>query len=136
MQHDIALIKLKKPIKYTDKIQPACLPKNKAKSYPEPGSTSYIVGFGDTDENGTYPNVLMNAKVKVYDGYECNQTIYALNQQLLNENLSTPDLTGESYVTGGDISMDSAIQICAGDKESVSDSCQGKKTMCIFLYFV
>lgn len=135
MQHDIALIRLKKPIEYTDKIQPACLPKNKDKNYPEPGSISYIVGFGDTDENGTYPNVLMNAKVKVYEGYECNQTIYALNQQLLIENSSTLDLASETYLTG-DISMDSASQICAGDKESVADSCQGKKKtiMHLFLY--
>ena len=66
--YDILLFNLDKPIdKFTDEIQPACLPFNQsAIDYPPPNSTSLIAGWGLTEVN-TLADDLQNALNKVID---------------------------------------------------------------------
>ena len=65
---DIMLFILDQPIdKFTNEIQPACLPFNQsAIDYPPPNSTSLIAGWGLTEVN-TLANNLQNALNKVID---------------------------------------------------------------------
>ncbi|CAH2275247.1 acrosin-like, partial [Pelobates cultripes] len=97
--YDLALIELNKPVKYTDFVQPACLP----------GSTvdistlhpCYISGWGITQEKSIQTaDILQEAKVNQIDLDTCNSSRW----------------------------YDGAIKnfnLCAGYEEGGIDSCQG-----------
>ena len=45
VQNDIAILKLSTPVKFSNFIRPACLPKNQQASWPSEGSDVTIVGW-------------------------------------------------------------------------------------------
>lgn len=51
--HDIALLKLRKPIQFNKNIMPVCLPTDNADPS---GKTGIAVGWGRTSEGGTLPS--------------------------------------------------------------------------------
>ncbi|KAJ9579980.1 hypothetical protein L9F63_004363 [Diploptera punctata] len=69
--NDIGLIKLKKPIQYTDSIKPVCLP-DPASDYTN--LTGMITGWGRTAQNGKPSRYLRNAGVKIIPQEACKNT--------------------------------------------------------------
>jgi len=75
MNNDIALIKIKGPIKYSDHVQPICLPEPYLQF--EENQEFYVVGWGKL--NGTtfdYPKELRQVNVPFIDDDECNSWRY------------------------------------------------------------
>ncbi|XP_028276322.1 transmembrane protease serine 13a [Parambassis ranga] len=96
---DVALLVLKSPVVFNDKVQPACLP-----TYDQRfahGTHCWTSGFGMTDPgSGTVSRDLMEVTVDIIDSQVCNgRSVYG--------NAVTKNM------------------ICAGDLEGGKDSCQG-----------
>ncbi|XP_075858665.1 transmembrane protease serine 4 isoform X2 [Microcebus murinus] len=98
-EKDIALIKLKSPLTFSDTIRPICLP-----FFDEelaPATPVWVIGWGLTEENGgKMSDILMQASVEVIDSRKCNAE--------------------DSYQ--GDVTEK---MLCAGIPEGGVDSCQG-----------
>ena len=54
--YDVALMKLKTPIKYNNRVRPVCL----ANSDFDPGTNCFVTGWGHTTEGGNIPRVKCN----------------------------------------------------------------------------
>uniref|UniRef100_A0A3Q0QTS8 Transmembrane serine protease 13b n=1 Tax=Amphilophus citrinellus TaxID=61819 RepID=A0A3Q0QTS8_AMPCI len=96
---DVALLKLKSPVTFNDKVQPACLPafdQNFAH-----GTQCWTSGFGTTQAgSGVVSKDLMEVTVDIIDTRVCNsRDVY---EGLVTDNM-----------------------ICAGKLEGGKDSCQG-----------
>uniref|UniRef100_A0A670JF83 Acrosin n=1 Tax=Podarcis muralis TaxID=64176 RepID=A0A670JF83_PODMU len=100
--NDIALIKLEKPVTFSDYVQPACLPPVTMGSDTS-FSDCHISGWGTTSQNserlGT-SDILQEAKINILDTKKCNSS------QWYNGAMSPHT-------------------ICAGYEEGGIDSCQG-----------
>jgi len=70
MVNDVALIKLPKPIPFTDKIQPVCL----AKTVPAPGTSCFVAGWGATSQGGFSSDKLLEAKVETIPDHQCSSS--------------------------------------------------------------
>jgi len=76
LDYDIALFKLKKPVKFTKYVKPACLPSKKL----APGTECYITGWGKISHPGSmHEKVLQQAKLPIVDSRVC----YAKNKQII-----------------------------------------------------
>ncbi|KAM9316694.1 plasminogen [Gastrophryne carolinensis] len=94
---DLALLKLKSPVLYTDEVLPICLP---PKYYVVPDkSECYVTGWGETQGTGK-AGVLKEAGFPVIENKVCNKPEY------LNNKVTTREL-------------------CAGNIYGGVDSCQG-----------
>ncbi|XP_078389164.1 transmembrane protease serine 13-like isoform X2 [Cetorhinus maximus] len=97
--YDIALMKLKRPLQFTDNVRPACLP-TYGQQFPE-GMTCWITGFGYTHEGApSTSNILLEASINIIGSNTCNQ---------------------RSYYNGAI----TRSMICAGKPSGGVDSCQG-----------
>ena len=96
--HDIALIKLASPIKFSDKISPVRIPENRGD---HTGRSVLVSGWGVTSLNGDhrYPDILQRAEVEIISDEEASVAY------------------GGSYV--------GKIMIAAGVKNGGIDSCYG-----------
>jgi len=106
MMNDIAILKLKADIKFSDKVKPACIPTDTSKTYV--GATATVSGWGGTvlnsPEEGQKPNFQQKTS--------CN--LKATNLKILASN------------AGNCVSMTAGEKkstICA--YETKTDSCQG-----------
>ena len=61
--YDVALIKLKKPIKFNNDVRPECLP---TKDFP-PGTNCYATGWGRAQEGGNISQVNMTCIYDIHD---------------------------------------------------------------------
>ncbi|KXJ23498.1 Transmembrane protease serine 6 [Exaiptasia diaphana] len=77
--YDIALMKLKKSITYSDKVQPVCLP---TQSYP-PGTNCYVTGWGDLTDGGRSPWRLRQVQVPLVSTRECSRYNSGLTSRML-----------------------------------------------------
>jgi transmembrane serine protease 3 len=70
MVNDIAIVKLSKPIKFTNDVQPACLP-NPGEQIPDnaPGT---VAGWGLTREEGRSSNLLLQVSVPIVNNNTCS----------------------------------------------------------------
>ncbi|XP_025831834.1 serine protease persephone-like isoform X2 [Agrilus planipennis] len=97
-EHDIALLRLKKRVKNTDYIHPACL-----FTKPENPEKVIVTGWGSTSYNDYKgSNVLQKAVLHSVPNTHCNQTYFSRLSQVI-----TPS------------------QLCAGSKDASTDTCQG-----------
>jgi secreted trypsin-like serine protease len=99
--HDIALLRLRRNVKFSDYIKPVCLPTSTAdmtKSYV--GDRLFIAGWGLT-ENRTRSNIKLKVQVPVNDLSDCNSTYKAVYISLADGQLCA----------GGELGQDS----CRGD---------------------
>ncbi|XP_017769450.1 PREDICTED: transmembrane protease serine 9-like [Nicrophorus vespilloides] len=68
--YDIAILKLKYPLKYNERINPVKLPEDDF--YPAPGTNVFVSGWGVTDENSETPEkVLRGAEVMIINHDIC-----------------------------------------------------------------
>ncbi|XP_025030943.1 transmembrane protease serine 12-like isoform X2 [Python bivittatus] len=97
-ENDVALFKLVKSIKYSDYIQPICLPESPL--WNKSQYSCYVSGWGDTKEKGKRKLILQEAQVDIIPLITCNQ--YDWYGGILTWNM-----------------------LCAGSKSGRVDSCQG-----------
>ncbi|EFB25442.1 hypothetical protein PANDA_012582, partial [Ailuropoda melanoleuca] len=95
--HDIALIKLKTPLNYTEFQKPICLP-SKADTNTV-YTNCWVTGWGFTKEKGEIQNTLQKANIPLVPNEECQKAYrdYEVTKQM----------------------------ICAGYKEGGKDACKG-----------
>ncbi|XP_068633276.1 serine protease persephone-like isoform X2 [Battus philenor] len=99
--HDLAIIRLTKPVPYSNKIFPACLYTKER----EPTTPLYVTGWGVTDiTRASTSKVLLKALLDIVQRDRCNM-LYTKTRRL-------PD-----GITDG--------QICAGHATGLKDTCQG-----------
>lgn len=70
--HDIALLKLRKPVEFTKHIRPVCLPKSRDPA----GRTGTVVGWGRTSEGGMLPTVVQEVEVPILTQNQCKAMKY------------------------------------------------------------
>ncbi|KYQ53176.1 Serine proteinase stubble [Trachymyrmex zeteki] len=93
--HDVALLKLRKSVKFSKKIRPICLPQP---GTDPAGKEGTVVGWGRTSEGGMLPGKVQEVQVPIHSLTQCRKMKYRANR--ITENM-----------------------ICAG--RSNQDSCQG-----------
>lgn len=93
--HDIALLKLRKPVSFTKNIKPVCLP---TETIDPSGKTGIAVGWGRTSEGGALPSVVQHVEVPILTLNQCRSMKYRSTR-------ITPNM------------------VCAG--KGKQDSCQG-----------
>ena len=104
--NDITILKLAQPIKFSNTIQPACLPG--PNDGPDVGTYGLVAGWGDLTtikEDRAGSEVLMQVYVPVVDKTECQEN-YGRNSNLQYR-------------------VDPAMMLCAGYEAGGKDSCQG-----------
>lgn len=95
--YDVALVKLKNPIKYNNHVRPVCL----AKSDFDAGTNCYVTGWGYTSEDGNIAQILQQAKVPLVSRETCQEGYDDLGYKI------------------------STRMRCAGYSEGKIDACQG-----------
>ncbi|XP_036595508.1 serine protease 42-like [Trichosurus vulpecula] len=75
IRNDIALVHLESPVKFTQKIQPICLPSNKFDL--KNGTQCWVAGWGRTKENNndSHPLVLLETDLYLLERNYCNQML-------------------------------------------------------------
>ncbi|KAK3862929.1 hypothetical protein Pcinc_031251 [Petrolisthes cinctipes] len=67
MEHDIALVRLDRPVPYSGNLYPVCL----AQTDPQPGSTAFASGWGHTTYQGTGSGQMMMVGLHVLSHQDC-----------------------------------------------------------------
>lgn len=96
--NDIALLKLEKPVNFTDYIRPICLPGPEMAKEDLMGYFGTVVGWGATAFGGSESGVLQYAQVPIWDNGDCDR-IYKQDIE--------------------------KIYLCAGLADGGKDACQG-----------
>jgi len=97
--YDVCLLKLEKPVAYTDHISPICLPAKEDENLPAAGSPVFVTGWGATRQGGADSPTLKQVTVPLVDTAGCKA---AYPNQIYDN-----------------------VMFCAGLKEGGKDSCQG-----------
>ncbi|GLV32013.1 uncharacterized protein CBL_07772 [Carabus blaptoides fortunei] len=71
--HDIALLKLRKPIEFSKNIRPVCLPFN---AQDPAGLEGVVVGWGRTSEGGMLPGIVQEVAVPIWSLTQCRAMKY------------------------------------------------------------
>jgi len=95
--NDIAIIKLSRPIKFSDSIQPACLPS--PSEVPGHGTNGIVAGWGGLQEGKSGPDALHQVVVPVISADKCK--VHYPHTDATNE-------------------------ICAGYDQGQKEACQGE----------
>lgn len=104
--HDIALIKLYKPVKFGSKVQPACLPDGNTRDYT--GALTIISGWGRTAEKKNPSSVLRTVVVPVWSREQCQKTPYGPTR-------ITENMICSGYAEGGKDACQVSLPICSLD---------------------
>ena len=64
--NDLALFKLEKPVRFTDYIQPICLPSNSQRQESFVGQVPTIVGWGTTYYGMHILNIVLNSRFNIF----------------------------------------------------------------------
>ena len=94
---DIMLVKLSEPVL---DVVPVKL--NFDPNIPADRDPAKVIGFGDTEPDGTFSNILLETQVQVFPFFDCNSYFGSIVNELM---------------------------ICAGTDEGGRDSCQGDSGM-------
>lgn len=102
LKNDIALVKVKGSIKFTDYIQPICLPFDKGletRNFLDEKFT--ISGWGKlSSSNFAGSNVLQHAQVKVWDIFKCNTIVPEDVRPIQNSQLCANGVEAEDACKG------------------------------------
>lgn len=96
-QHDIALIRLREPLPFTDYIRPICLPPQG--SNPSTGNELYVAGWGRT-ENAKYSAKKLKLIVPVAGQQQCASKFNQARIQILSTHLCAGGKRGEDSCQG------------------------------------
>ena len=96
LDNDIALLKLKTPIKYNSRVQPVCL----SSSHLPADTECWVTGWGASEENGHNPAILQQAKIPLVSKQRCSHS-YG-NRWVTKSMLCAGYHTGEIDACGGD----------------------------------
>ncbi|XP_033909454.3 ovochymase-2-like isoform X1 [Acipenser ruthenus] len=100
LNHDISLLELDGQIKFSDKVQPICLP------HPDevfkPGTLCTTTGWGRLKENGLLPDVLREVQLPILESEKCISVLKTFRR-----------------------TMEGHSVLCAGFEEGGKDACQG-----------
>ncbi|XP_075028794.1 transmembrane protease serine 4 [Calonectris borealis] len=72
--NDIALVKLRSPLRVSESSKPICLPYFDEELVP--GTSLWVIGWGYTQEHGKLSETLQQAEVKLIDKESCNLAAY------------------------------------------------------------
>ncbi|XP_038634666.1 transmembrane protease serine 4a isoform X3 [Scyliorhinus canicula] len=97
--YDIALVKVRSPLPYTDYIRPVCLPNHDAQ-FPKK-NMAWVTGWGYTKEFGKVSTRLQQANVTMIDRDVCNQRQY-YGGRITNRMLCAGYLAGKVDACQGD----------------------------------
>ncbi|KAL5255185.1 hypothetical protein ACHWQZ_G014576 [Mnemiopsis leidyi] len=98
LYHDVAVIRLKSPIKLNPYVQPVCLPRDDFVLPPDKNVT--VSGFGDTSRfSGIYPDTLQKASLNWLQLEECNKVMFGF---LSDEHFCAGDTSGRVDACRGD----------------------------------
>ncbi|XP_056297744.1 ST14 transmembrane serine protease matriptase a [Pseudoliparis swirei] len=120
--NDIALMKLDRPVTYSDYIRPICMP---APQHDFPmGNTVWITGWGATREGGFAAKVLQKAQVRIINSVVCNDL---MGGQITSRMLCAGVLTGGVDAcqgdSGGPLSSPSGSRMFLAGVVSWGDGC-------------
>jgi hypothetical protein len=86
VSNDIAIIKINCQVSLNIAVQPACLPDPKQSGYPTSVNISaYVNGWGDLYDNSTFPDVLQNVELTIYDPNTCSNVYPELQKNWKNQ---------------------------------------------------
>lgn len=71
--HDIALLRLRKPVVFNKTIRPVCLPKE---NIDPAGNVGLAIGWGRTSEGGTLPGIVQQVNVPILSLSQCRSMKY------------------------------------------------------------
>jgi len=72
--YDVSLLKLKEPVQFTDHISPICLPSTLDEKLPEPGTGSFITGWGYIKESvGPTSDTLQQVGIPLVAAQPCRE---------------------------------------------------------------
>lgn len=71
--HDIALLRLRKPVVFNKTIRPVCLPKE---NFDPAGNVGLAIGWGRTSEGGTLPGIVQQVNVPILSLSQCRSMKY------------------------------------------------------------
>jgi secreted trypsin-like serine protease len=103
--HDIALLRLRKPVTFTKGIQPICLPKE---SIDPSGKQGTVVGWGRTSEGGSLPGILQHVTVPVLTLDQCRGMKYRASR--ITPNMVRKPATQRAITTRNRIHCLSALR--------------------------
>jgi len=107
--NDIALLRVKTPIKFNPTISPICLPKGRHFDNKDfVGFPTKLMGWGATSFTGPISDTLQEVEVRIIDNRECNHNY----SQIIGHESGFPNGINKQF-------------ICAGLPEGSKDSCQG-----------
>ncbi|CAF1023716.1 unnamed protein product [Brachionus calyciflorus] len=107
--NDIAILRLKSNVEYSNRIQPACLPNSQIKNYPTKTNIPvWAGGWGVINSRGTYPDTLYVVQMSLLPSARCS---LVLPSMLKNWN----------------------TQICAGVMAGGKDTCKGDNGAPLFI---
>lgn len=98
LDYDIALLKLKDPVKLSKIVKPVCLPEESVDF--KPGTNCYVTGFGFTEQGGDVATTLQEANVPLVPQETC-QAAYKAKK-------ITPRMFCAGFAKGG-------VDACQGD---------------------
>jgi secreted trypsin-like serine protease len=114
--HDVALLRLRKPLEFGKTIAPICLPED---TLDPAGKLGTVIGWGRLAEGGTLPGIVQHVQVPILTLSACRQMKYRASR-------ITPNMVskGSLYLRWfGKVFI--SFQLCAGGGNKKQDSCQG-----------
>lgn len=109
--NDIGLVKLDRPVIFTENIRPACLGVKELTT----GHEVYTSGWGQTSLGSPLSTTLQRVKLQIVSAEQCNRSYITDNRRLKN-------------------GIQSDVQICAGSPDSVKrDACKVNNSQFLFL---
>jgi hypothetical protein len=108
IKNDIALVKLEKPIKFTDTIRPICLP-TQGEALPV-GKTCFVAGWG---------------RISSSDAYQMSQPLKDLKVQVHAPETCKRKIVNGEWVGWSDYSYLEDQMVCAGSLDATSNVCNG-----------
>ncbi|XP_072140039.1 trypsin-7-like isoform X1 [Mobula birostris] len=96
--YDIALVKLRSPLPYTDNIRPVCLPNS---NIPAQKNMAWVTGWGYRKEFGEVSPILQKANITIINRDICNQRQYYAGR-ITTRMLCAGYLTGKVDACQGD----------------------------------
>ena len=116
IDHDLALIKLQEPVKFTDFAQPI----NLFESNEVPTTNGIIVGWGEDQWRGKPTHVLNMAEVPIRSNAECKEMLNTVESR---------DGHKRTYKNGKIVFIREG-HLCAGYDKGGTDGCQVSRVTC------